>query len=85
MKQAVIANLRVYLGMSIAFLERDRWAGAKIPFVRVGSRTERQWLDYKLMGSSPVNKAHELQRNSERNIRIELLGLCFCRNMFLEH
>ena len=27
-----------FLGVSKAFLERDRWAGARIPFVRVGSR-----------------------------------------------
>jgi hypothetical protein len=27
-----------YLGVSEAFLERDRWAGATIPFVRVGAR-----------------------------------------------
>jgi hypothetical protein len=24
------------LGVSMAFLERDRWAGARIPFVKVG-------------------------------------------------
>ena len=30
-----------YLGVSKAFLERDRWAGAKIPFVRVGHRAVR--------------------------------------------
>ncbi len=30
-----------FLGVSEAFLERDRWAGAKIPFVRVGTRTVR--------------------------------------------
>ena len=30
-----------YLGVSTAFLERDRWAGARIPFVRVGSRAVR--------------------------------------------
>lgn len=30
-----------YLGMSEAFLERDRWGGAKIPFVRIGSRAVR--------------------------------------------
>lgn len=29
------------LGVSKAFLERDRWAGAKVPFVRIGSRTVR--------------------------------------------
>ncbi|MBN7798435.1 helix-turn-helix transcriptional regulator [Parahaliea mediterranea] len=30
-----------YLSVSAAFLERDRWAGAKIPFVRIGSRSVR--------------------------------------------
>ena len=29
------------LGVSSAFLERDRWAGARIPFIRVGSRAVR--------------------------------------------
>ena len=33
-----------YLGMSEAFLERDRWEGAKIPFVRIGSRAVRYEL-----------------------------------------
>lgn len=30
-----------FLGVSDAFLERDRWAGARIPFVRIGSRAVR--------------------------------------------
>lgn len=29
------------LGVSKAFLERDRWAGATIPFIRVGNRGVR--------------------------------------------
>ena len=29
------------LSVSKAFLERDRWAGAKLPFVRIGTRTIR--------------------------------------------
>ncbi|MBL4571837.1 MAG: helix-turn-helix domain-containing protein [Gammaproteobacteria bacterium] len=33
-----------YLAVSKAFLERDRWAGAKVPFVKVGSRTVRYRL-----------------------------------------
>ncbi|WP_237097324.1 helix-turn-helix transcriptional regulator [Nitrospina gracilis] len=33
-----------FLGVSEAFLERDRWAGAKIPFVRIGSRAVRYEL-----------------------------------------
>lgn len=32
------------LGVSEAFLERDRWAGAKVPFIRVGSRAVRYRL-----------------------------------------
>jgi len=34
-----------FLNMSVAFLERDRWLGAKIPFVRIGSRTIRYELE----------------------------------------
>jgi excisionase family DNA binding protein len=30
-----------YLGVSAAFLERDRWAGARIPFVKLGTRSIR--------------------------------------------
>lgn len=30
-----------YLGVSKAFLERDRWAGARIPFIKIGSRAVR--------------------------------------------
>ena len=30
-----------YLGVSMAFLERDRWAGARVPFIKVGSRAVR--------------------------------------------
>ena len=33
-----------YLGVSKAFLERDRWAGARIPFVKVGRRAVRYRL-----------------------------------------
>ncbi len=33
-----------FLSVSAAFLERDRWAGAEIPFVRVGSRAVRYQL-----------------------------------------
>jgi hypothetical protein len=29
------------LGVSETFLERDRWAGAKIPFIKVGHRAVR--------------------------------------------
>lgn len=30
-----------FLGVSMAFLERDRWAGARVPFIKVGSRAVR--------------------------------------------
>lgn len=30
-----------FLRVSEAFLERDRWAGAKIPFIKVGARAVR--------------------------------------------
>jgi len=32
------------LGVSEAFLERDRWAGAQVPFIRVGARAVRYRL-----------------------------------------
>ena len=31
----------LYLGVSSAFLERDRWAGARIPFIKIGNRSIR--------------------------------------------
>ena len=34
----------LYLGLSKAFLERDRWAGAKVPFIKIGSRAVRYRL-----------------------------------------
>ena len=34
-----------YLGVSMAFLERDRWAGARIPFIKVGARAVRYRLE----------------------------------------
>lgn len=34
-----------FLGMSRQFLERDRWKGATIPFVRIGSRSVRYRLE----------------------------------------
>ena len=34
----------VYLGLSKAFLERDRWAGAKVPFIKIGDRAVRYRL-----------------------------------------
>ncbi len=42
------------LNVSEAFLERDRWAGARIPFIKVGARAIRyrlQDIDYKISKS----------------------------------
>ncbi|MDH5633991.1 MAG: helix-turn-helix domain-containing protein [Gammaproteobacteria bacterium] len=47
-----------YLGVSKAFLERDRWAGARIPFVRIGSRSVRytqEALDKYIAGQVRMN------------------------------
>jgi predicted DNA-binding transcriptional regulator AlpA len=33
-----------YLGVSKAFLERDRWAGAKVPFIKIGTHLVRYRL-----------------------------------------
>lgn len=30
-----------YLGLSKAFLERDRWAGAKVQFIKISTRAVR--------------------------------------------
>jgi hypothetical protein len=30
-----------FLRVSVAFLERDRWAGARVPYIKVGSRAVR--------------------------------------------
>lgn len=38
------AEAAQFLGVSKAFLERDRWAGARIPFVKVGDRAVRYQL-----------------------------------------
>ncbi len=32
------------LCVSVAFLERDRWAGAQVPYIRVGARAIRYRL-----------------------------------------
>lgn len=43
MTQALLTTKEAarFLGVSKAFLERDRWAGARIPFVRLGTRAVR--------------------------------------------
>ena len=39
--QLTTAEAAIYLSMSKAFLERDRWAVARIPFIKMGSRAVR--------------------------------------------
>lgn len=42
--QTILLNTKqaaALLGVSAAFLERDRWAGARIPFIRLGTRSVR--------------------------------------------
>jgi len=34
-----------YLGVSPSFLEKDRWAGARIPFIQLSSRSIRYRLE----------------------------------------
>lgn len=34
-----------FLGLSKAFLERDRWAGAKVPFIKIGERAVRYRIE----------------------------------------
>jgi excisionase family DNA binding protein len=40
-KLLTTAEAADYLGVSPAFLERDRWAGARIPFIKVGTKAVR--------------------------------------------
>lgn len=34
-----------FLGVSAAFLERDRWAGARVPYIQLGTRSIRYRLE----------------------------------------
>lgn len=49
------------IGMSEAFLERDRWAGAKIPFIRIGSRAVR----YRLSDLMEYIESHKHQTTQQ--------------------
>ena len=48
-----------YLAVSAAFLERDRWAGAEIPYLKVGARAVR----YRLSDLEDF-LAHRLRRST---------------------
>lgn len=55
-----------FLGMSRQFLERDRWMGATIPFVRVGSRSIRYRMhDLKVYLESRIEKASQTTLDEE--------------------
>lgn len=38
------ADAAFYIGVSKAYLERDRWAGAKVPYLKIGLRAVRYRL-----------------------------------------
>ena len=46
------------LGVSIAFLERDRWAGARVPFIRIGSRAVR----YRISDLNPESAISDIHQ-----------------------
>lgn len=50
------------LGVSVAFLARDRWAGAKIPFIKFGSRSVR----YRAVDLENFIKANRVESMSRR-------------------
>ena len=54
-----------YLGVSKAFLERDRWAGARIPFIKVGARAVR----YRLADLNAYVEGQLRQSTSDTGVR----------------
>ncbi len=62
MKSPLLNNKQAaeYLGVTTAFLDRDRWSGAKIPFVRIGTRTIKYRLsDLDAFIASRVKKGNK--------------------------
>lgn len=53
-----------FLGVSKAFLERDRWSGPTIPFVKVGARAVR----YKIS----TLEQHIEDRTTKQNLGVEV-------------
>ncbi len=51
------------LRVSEAFLERDRWAGARVPFIKVGTRAVR----YRAADLEAYIQAQARQSTSQRN------------------
>lgn len=54
------------LGVSKAFLERDRWAGARIPFIKLGSRAVR----YRLEDLETYVQAQVRRSTSDMGVRV---------------
>ena len=52
-----------YLGISAAFLERDRWSGPTIPFVRIGNG--KGAIRYKVETLDGYIEAHTVQVSYE--------------------
>jgi hypothetical protein len=54
------------LGVSESFLERDRWAGARIPFIRIGRRAVRYHpktiADYLSLQTRRSTSEHDAKR-----------------------
>ena len=55
-----------YLGVSTSFLERDRWAGATIPFIKLGNRAVR----YQLQDLNTfIMTRRKVSQNSNQDVR----------------
>lgn len=50
-----------FLGVSASFLEKDRWAGSRIPFIRIGSRSIR----YRMEDLASFIQARSMRSTSE--------------------
>lgn len=56
------------LNVSKAYLERDRWQGASIPFVKIGTRTVRyRQSDLQQYVRNSIEKTVQRQRRLARN------------------
>jgi hypothetical protein len=53
------------LGVSKAFLERDRWAGAKVPFIKIGRRAVR----YRMQDISDYIESRSRKSTSDSGTR----------------
>jgi len=63
-----------YLSVSMAFLERARWAGSRIPFVRIGTRSIRYrkndldaFIEQSTCSSTSQYEEHDSRQGQLRN------------------